>query len=283
MSQTTRPKVIFFDRDGTLFDDYHSLQCAIAQARHTVRIPDKMSNEELAATYLKARDTTYSVLRNAKLREEELGLNRIYKFFSLIGLEDYTDDELQAFDATYKEAYRSSNRATTGTIETLTKLKEMGYKIGIITNASAVSQHDKIDRIGIAHLIDGLFASHELGWAKSDPQIYRYALYEFNITPEMLEGEGKTSMVGDDFRCDVRGAWDAGLDPIVYASSCAEPVPGPPWTSLSVIFEDMTQLLGIIADEEALERARDGDEDEDEDEDKNEDEGWGWGFRCSIL
>ncbi|KAF5248355.1 hypothetical protein FAUST_291 [Fusarium austroamericanum] len=267
MSQTTRPKVIFFDLDGTLFDDYHSLQCAIAEARHTVRIPDTMCNEELAATYLKARDTTYSVLRNAELREEELRLNRIYKFFSLIGLKDYIDDELQAFDATYKEVYRSSNRATTGTIETLTKLKEMGYKIGIITNASAVSQQDKIDRIGIAHLIDGLFAYHEL----------------FNVTPEMLEGEGKTYMVGDDLRCDVRGAWDAGLDPIVNAPPCAEPVPGPPWASLPDIYEDMTQLLGIIADEEALERARDGDKDEEEDKDKNEDKGWGWGFRCSIL
>ncbi|WXC67102.1 hypothetical protein SNK03_012868 [Fusarium graminearum] len=155
----------------------------------------------------------------------------------------------------------------------------MGYKIGIITNASAVSQQDKMDRIGIAHLIDGLFASHELGWAKPDPQIYHYALHEFNITPEMLEGEGKMYMVSDDFRCDVRGAWDAGLDPIVYAPPCAEPVPGPPWTSLPVIYEDMTQLLGIIAEEEALERTRDGDEDEDEDEGK----GWGWGFRCSIL
>ncbi|KAM0377675.1 hypothetical protein ACHAPY_006856 [Fusarium culmorum] len=281
MSQTTRPKVIFFDLDGTLFDDYHSLQCAIAEARHTVRIPDTMSNEELAATYLKARDTTYSVLRNAELREGELRLNRIYKFFSLIGLNDYTDDELQAFDATYKEAYRSSNRATTGTIETLTKLKEMGYKIGIITNASSVCQQDKIDRIGIAHLIDGLFASHELDWAKPDPQIYHYALYEFNVTPEMLEGEGKTYMVGDDLKCDVKGAWEAGLNPVMYAPPCAGTVSGEPWTSLPVIYEDMTQLLGIITDEEALERAQNEDKDGVKDEDGHK--GWGWGFPCRFL
>ncbi|UZP42883.1 hypothetical protein NXS19_010699 [Fusarium pseudograminearum] len=213
MSQTTRPKVIFFDLDGTLFDDYHSLQCAIAEARHTVRIPDTKSDEELAATYLKARNTTYSDLQILFVDWSQ-GLYRR----RTSSIRCYLQRSVSKLEQSYY-----------GTIETLTKLKEMGYKIGIITNASAVSQQDKIDRIGIAHLIDGLFASHELGWAKPDPQIYHYALHEFNITPEMLEGEGKTYMVGDDFRCDVRGAWDAGLDPIVYAPPFAEPVPGWGW------------------------------------------------------
>ncbi|KAM0232611.1 hypothetical protein ACHAPO_007768 [Fusarium lateritium] len=242
---TTRPKVIFFDLDGTLFDDNHSLQCAITEARQTINIPDTLSIEKLTTSYLIARNIAYNLSLHSHFTEEEIREKNIHRFFSLIGLRDYGDKEVEAFGATYKKAYRSSRRATPGTIETLTKLREMGYKIAIITNGSKDSQQEKIDEIGIAHLVDRLFASCELGWEKPDSRIFHHAMSEYDITPEMLKGKGRPYMVGDDMDRDVHGAMDSGMDAIIYLPACAGAAPGLS-TSLPVIHDNMTQLLDII-------------------------------------
>ncbi|KAG8361422.1 hypothetical protein FVEN_g1151 [Fusarium venenatum] len=121
----------------------------------------------------------------------------------------------------------------------------MGYKITIITKGLTDSQQENIDEIGIAQLVDRLFASCELGWEKPGSRIFHHAMGEYDITPEMLKGKGRPYMVGDDMTRDVHGAMDAGMEAIVYLPACAGAAPGLS-TSLPVIHDNMTQLLYII-------------------------------------
>ncbi|OBS22550.1 hypothetical protein FPOA_08887 [Fusarium poae] len=270
MSKTTRPKVIFFDLDGTLFDDNHSLQCAINTARRTVDIPDTLSIETLTTCYLIARTKTHDLALQSDFTAEQIREKRTRHFFSLIGLSDYGEEQVKAFDDTYKKAYQSSRRATPGTIETLTKLREMGYKIAIITNGSEDSQQDKINQIGIAHLVDRLFASWELGWAKPDSRIFHHAMGKYDITPEMLKGKGRPYMIGDDMERDVHGAMDAGMDAIIYSPACAGAAPESS-NAVPVIFDNMTQLLSIMK-EDARRKGRKNR--------KSRDDHW---YKCTIF
>jgi putative hydrolase of the HAD superfamily len=174
-------------------------------------------------------------------------MDRLRRFFRLIGREDASDQELLAFRTAYKKRYRSSYRATPGTIETLIALREQGYKIGIITNAGRASQQAKIDGIGIAHLIDGLIASGDFEWAKPDSRIFHHAMSEFGITYDMRREDGTTYMVGDSIQNDVEGAARAGLDPVLYSPESSEwfmEVWGYGFTV--PVMNHMSQLLDIL-------------------------------------
>jgi putative hydrolase of the HAD superfamily len=68
MTQTTRPKVIFFDLDSTLFDHHHSLCCAMSEARRTLNIPDTICLDTLTDFYNQALDQTYGSYRSGDLK-----------------------------------------------------------------------------------------------------------------------------------------------------------------------------------------------------------------------
>jgi len=59
--------------------------------------------------------------------------------------------------------------------------------------------------MGLADLIDGIVSSHDAGWQKPHPAIYRRALDVAGIEP------AEAFMVGDDPDADVRGAQAVGL------------------------------------------------------------------------
>ncbi len=87
-----------------------------------------------------------------------------------------------------------------GVPETLKKLKEKGYMLGIITD-TAMPTHVKLSWFaqgGFGHVWDSIISSKELGIQKPDPKMYRAALQQLGLTvdqavfvghnPEELDG-----------------------------------------------------------------------------------------------
>jgi HAD superfamily hydrolase (TIGR01549 family) len=91
------------------------------------------------------------------------------------------------------------------TIPFLTFMKNKGYKIIVITNASK-KVNEIIKNTGISEYLNGLVASYSFGKVKPDPEIFK----------EGIRIAGETGYyVGDLFEVDYLGAAKAGLEPIL--------------------------------------------------------------------
>lgn len=97
----------------------------------------------------------------------------------------------------------------TDTIETLSWIRQQGYKLGLISNAS-----DKADvltlleQFNLTHYFEHLIISAEFGLRKPHPDIFHEGLRLFNAQPE------NCFMVGDRLDMDILGANRVGIPSI---------------------------------------------------------------------
>lgn len=89
---------------------------------------------------------------------------------------------------------------------TLVELKNKGYRLGIISNASNTEDLNRlVDNAGLRQYFDAIIISAEEGIRKPDERIFAKALTVMNSTP------GETLMVGDTLGADILGAQKAGI------------------------------------------------------------------------
>ena len=93
-----------------------------------------------------------------------------------------------------------------GAIEVCRKLKA-DYKLYVITNGVASTQHSRLTGSGIEALMDGIFISDEIGYDKPDVRFFEYV-------QNHIEGfeKHKALVIGDSLFSDIRGGVDFGLD-----------------------------------------------------------------------
>ncbi|KAF5002355.1 hypothetical protein FGRMN_366 [Fusarium graminum] len=182
-----RVSVIFFDLNSTLFDHEHSAHLAISSLKDRYASLEGKEVEELA------------------------DVRKIHIFFAALGLPEPGLDEVQKFRDAYKAVYRANRRATSGSIATLVRLQEHGYRIAMTTNGQIIDQTAKAEAIGVLHLCERIITSEEAGHRKPDPRVFQYAIEQLGASFHT------THMIGDSVDSDVKGALDAQLLPIVYS------------------------------------------------------------------
>ncbi|KAK8081088.1 hypothetical protein PG997_008906 [Apiospora hydei] len=211
MDNTSTPKAIVFNLDNTLFDYQHSLRCAISAVRS--RYPELTSKtpDELVAKYDVALQKLYDTYPRNEITYEQADVNKIQTFFTDLGLAKPSLEKVEEFRSVYKPAYREARRATPGSIETLTKLRDHGYSLAILTNGQIEDQTEKAEFIGVRHLVHHFVTSEEVGYAKPDPRIFHHVLDRLGTSADA------TYMVGDSLSSDIEGALDAGMRAVLYS------------------------------------------------------------------
>ncbi|KAF5989340.1 had-superfamily protein [Fusarium bulbicola] len=230
-------KMVLFDLDNTLFDHYHSLRCAISA------VQEKYSG--LAATpvpvlinhYSQCLQRAYDRYLDKVITHDETESEKVKLFFQAIHLPEPTAKDIKEFRDTYKPVYRENRRATPGSIETLARLREHGYRLAIITNGQIQDQADKAKAIGVDHLIDHIITSEEAGYPKPDVRIFQYAMGKLSY--------GSAYMVGDSIESDIRGALEAQLTAVLYSPLSHDTVQHLFGQDVSVI-KHMSQLLSHL-------------------------------------
>ena len=91
---------------------------------------------------------------------------------------------------------------------TLVKLREMGLKIGILTNGESHLQNNKIGLLNIAPFVDEIVISGDVGAQKPDPKPFEVISKKIGIPPKNL------LYVGDNPLNDVEGSRNAGYTPV---------------------------------------------------------------------
>ena len=89
---------------------------------------------------------------------------------------------------------------------TLTKLREMGYRLGLISNAANTPDLNRlIDNHNLRGYFEVIVISADEGIRKPDPRIFSRTLARFGVKPE------HAAMVGDTLPADILGAHNAGI------------------------------------------------------------------------
>ena len=104
-----------------------------------------------------------------------------------------------------------------GAVETLTELRERGYKVGLITVCT-----EDVELLwpesAFAGLFDAEIFSNAVGLSKPDPRIYRLCCEQLGVEPH------ESVFVGDGANDELEGARRVGLHPILIHKPGQDPV-----------------------------------------------------------
>ncbi|NWJ48025.1 MAG: HAD-IA family hydrolase [Chloroflexi bacterium] len=89
-------------------------------------------------------------------------------------------------------------------METLQRLEETGYRMGIISNWSW-HLPELLEHLGIARYFKYIGASARVGYAKPRREFFEIALHNLDVTPD------KAIHIGDSYTADILGAWSVGM------------------------------------------------------------------------
>ena len=177
-------KVLLFDLDGTLCDS------------------DEMLIQSFFALYKKYRPA------KIRTREELIYFSGppIKKTLS-DEFPDYPFEEIyKAFQVVSRELYRPYVKAFDKEIETLKKLREAGYLLGVVTNKGAPLTKYSLEVAHIDGLFDVVISADDVNAPKPSPMGINKALERLGI-----EDKGKVLYIGDN-DIDYETAVNAGTD-----------------------------------------------------------------------
>lgn len=93
-----------------------------------------------------------------------------------------------------------------GVAEMLQKLKNMGKKIYLLSNAQRIFTEYELHIVQISQYFDGILISSDYGVKKPDRRFFEILLEKYNLNPK------ECIMVGNDKKTDIAGATDVGMD-----------------------------------------------------------------------
>lgn len=136
---------------------------------------------------------------------------------------DLRHDEasLTAAEAAFFEPELASMRLLPGATELLQRMRALGLRAGIVSNAS--SHYFVVEccrRLGLAGFLDPIVSSAQVGWVKPDPRAFEPVLSAWSLPPSQVV------MVGDTPSADIAGANRMGMRSILIAPGTASGPPG---------------------------------------------------------
>jgi len=105
------------------------------------------------------------------LEKTDLAVKERGRFFDLVGEHLPVVGDTAALWDDYRAQMPQLAPPFTGVIEVLTRLREQGWRLGVVTNGRVDNQVGKLRRTGILDLLDGWCVSEEVGIRKPDPAI----------------------------------------------------------------------------------------------------------------
>jgi HAD superfamily hydrolase (TIGR01662 family) len=205
-------RAVLFDFGHTLVDfrrTQEALHAAYQEIRDRVEAVAYMEVPELLDLVERVAGGVDRLVAESyeQRRMEEVDQAELFRqAFAGIGF-DLPDDVIQHIVALDHSAYSNSITVEPKVMETLKRLHQEGYRMGLVSNLTLRPElmRADLDRMGLGQPLDATVFSSELGVRKPDPRIFREALRRIEAEP------GETVFVGDRLYDDVSGAQAAGM------------------------------------------------------------------------
>lgn len=228
-------KHIFFDLDNTLWDFDRSSVLAFDKIYDLFHLIDYgiQSADDFHATYFSYNARLWEQYRQGTIDKDFLKIERFR-----LPLKDYGiyDDKLaRELGESYTDYAARLVALVPNTIETLSYLKNKGYKIHLITNGFLEVQTIKLKASGLDNFIDVSIVSEEIGFKKPDHRIFHRAIEKVGGLTE------NCVMIGDDLAVDIIPAREIGMFHIYFNRKQI-----PHNEALTCEIKDLIEIVGIL-------------------------------------
>lgn len=237
-------ELLFFDLGDTLIYDRDPWPPILKEADSALRRSLAEAGHELPADAYRGFDTIFDLYYHQR-RDSDLEPTTSQLLTELLH-----DQGLHPPEPVLRAAVRALYAVTQdnwhvepGAATTLKKLKEHGYRLAVISNASDDENVQAlVDKAGLREFLELTLSSAACGIRKPHPRIFRTAIDHFGVHPE------RTAMIGDTLEADVLGANRMGM----YSIWITRRAPGPPEGELNVqpdaVISKLGDLPGLLAD-----------------------------------
>lgn len=127
-----------------------------------------------------------------------------------------------------------------GAEETLERLREMGKKVFLLSNAQRDFTRPEIELLGLTDCFDGILISSEEGCRKPSPVFFRRLTERYGLIPE------KCLMIGNDMNTDIRGAIAVGMDTLYIHTETSPKLTGRPEATYAVLDGNWHRVARIL-------------------------------------
>jgi putative hydrolase of the HAD superfamily len=206
---------VFFDLDGTLrvndppaLDIFYKIAAELGFETDTERrrIGERWVNEYWADSDLLKED----IARFGEYRDNAaFWENHAWRHLRKVGAnEEVAKSIVGELTRRMREEYQPRDMVPESVIPTLTNLKAIGYRLGLVSNRSS-PMNDLVDELGLSEYFELILTAGEAGWYKPDPRLLEYAAAQLETAPSA------SVYVGDNYHADVLGARAAGMTPVL--------------------------------------------------------------------
>jgi 2-haloalkanoic acid dehalogenase type II len=203
-------KAVLFDFGGTLYD-YGSLEPGDREALLAVARWSGIDAEEsqLRRAY---RDSMRSAFRKylplPYYRHRDLFRDAVAGMIESFGVEARTEN-LDRYRVMQWEGHGRDFVLREGVVDTLSRLRESGMHVGMVSNIDIDQLEHLLEIAGIAEYFDSLLSSEEAGSCKPDPAIFEQALSRAGCSAD------QALFVGDSLPADIAGANRVGIQSVL--------------------------------------------------------------------
>lgn len=190
---------LLFDADNTLLDFDANERASLTDTFRTFGIA---YDEETIRLYHGINLMYWKMLSEKKISKEELLIKRFATLYEKLGI----NADPVATENHYRSQLGKGCQVVPGALDVCRKLRK-DYKLFVITNGVATTQHSRLEGSEVAELMDGIFISDEIGYDKPDVRFFEYV-------QRSIQGfeKSKALVIGDSLFSDIRGGVDFGLD-----------------------------------------------------------------------
>ncbi|MFA9559381.1 HAD family hydrolase [Evansella sp. AB-rgal1] len=205
---------ICFDLDNTLFSHEQAFKRAIEACYDLYlckewSVKSNVSFEYFFSVFKRNCDKYWGLYENKKLSKEEYRTIRFNETMKKLHL-PCEDGAASMFHSYYDKSIDNFSEPFPSLFPLLDLLKKLKRNIAVLTNGKSTIQKNKINHLGVIPWIqrENIFISEDIGFAKPQVEIFKYAEERLNIkAAELL-------YIGDSWLHDVVGPMEAGWDSI---------------------------------------------------------------------
>jgi HAD superfamily hydrolase (TIGR01662 family) len=239
-----RFEVVFFDLGNTLMYDKDPWDPIFPRADAAMRKTLADAGYPLAENAYGEFETIFDLYyhRREGTVEEETTVQLLRELMEAQGASPPASilfDAMEAMYAITQENWYLEEDA----IPTLQKLQEMGYPLGVISNAADDENvQELIDKGELRPYFEFILSSAACGIRKPDAHIFQLALDHFKVSPE------KTVMIGDTLDADVLGANRIGIYSIWITRRAIDPPEGELSIQSQAVISTLSELPNLLDD-----------------------------------
>ena len=197
-----RYDILLCDADDTVLDFQTAMRTSIINAARIVGI--KAADEKIIEEF---GDITVIVWR--KLEDEGLTRDQLDGLrFAMLKERLNEDFDTSAMSEAFFSEMKKTRFLIDGATEFLSKVRERGIKVYIVTNGFAPIARERLKALN--GYMDGAFISDEIGYNKPDPRLFDYVFDTLGVD------RSRALVFGDSVNSDIRGGVNSGLDTCLY-------------------------------------------------------------------